>query len=102
MGGLRTAIARRAIGGATKGLVMSISTARSTRKSRRNAKPLATIAALANVKILTMLPLLIGFYDPTGALIDTKSALDPREYYCNDYNAFSDELGTGIVARPIL
>jgi hypothetical protein len=49
-----------------------------------------------------MLPLLIGFYDPTGAIIDTQSALDPRECYCNDYNAFSDELGTGIVARPIL
>jgi hypothetical protein len=49
-----------------------------------------------------MLPLIVGFYDPSGALIDTKTAIDPRECLCNDYNAFSNELGTGIVARPIL
>jgi hypothetical protein len=80
---------------------MSTATARPARKSRRNAKNQATVAALTTVNALTMLPLLIGFYDPSGALIDTKSALDPRECYCNDYNAFSGELGTGIVARPI-
>jgi hypothetical protein len=48
-----------------------------------------------------MLPLLIGFYDPTGKIIATESAIDPRERYCNDYNNFATELGTGIVARPI-
>jgi hypothetical protein len=78
---------------------MSASTSRRARKSP--CKVPAMVAALIPGKALTMLPLLIGFYDPTGALIDTKTALDPRECYCNDYNTFSDELGTGIIARPI-
>jgi len=67
--------------------------------SRHSCKTPPTVAGVT--KTLTMLPLLIGFYDPTGAIIDTKSAIDPRECYCNEYNAFSSELGTGIVARPI-
>jgi hypothetical protein len=79
---------------------MSASNSPRARKSSRKLP--AIVAALSPAKALTMLPLLIGFYDPTGAIIDTKSAVDPRECYCNDYNAFSTELGTGIVARPIL
>ena len=79
---------------------MSASTARRAGTSPRKIP--ITVAGLSPAKALTMLPLLIGFYDPTGAIIDTKSAIDPRECYCNDYNAFSNELGTGIVARPIL
>jgi len=79
---------------------MSASVSRRARKSPRKVP--AIVAGLIPAKALTMLPLLIGFYDPTGAIIDTKSALDPRECYCNEYNAFSTELRTGIVARPIL
>ena len=78
---------------------MFASISRRARKSPRKVP--AIVAALIPAKALTMLPLLIGFYDPTGALIDTKTALDPRECYCNDYNTFSFELGTGIIARPI-
>jgi hypothetical protein len=63
-------------------------------------KPQTVVSSIA-AKTLTMPLLLIGSYDPTGTLIDTKTALDPRESYCNDYNAFSGELGTGVVARPI-
>ena len=80
---------------------MSAVTSRRSRKSRSNENKLTIVRVSTTAKVLTMLPLLIGFYDPHGALIDTKAAIDPRECYCNDYNAFSDELGTGIVARPI-
>ena len=79
---------------------MSASASPRARKAPRNIP--ATAALSIPAKTLIMLPLIIGFYDPTGVLIDTKTAIDPRECYCNDYNAFSDELGTGIVARPIL
>ena len=81
---------------------MSASISRPSRNSRADGKNPATVASSTTATVLTMLPLLVGFYDPSGALIDTKTALDPRECYCNDYNEFSSELGTGIVARPIL
>jgi len=79
---------------------MSASTSPRARNAPRNIP--ATAAVSIPAKNLIMLPLIVGFYDPTGALIDTKTAIDPRECFCNDYNAFSTELGTGIVARPIL
>ena len=70
---------------------MSAST--SVRARKTSPKVPAIVAKFVPAKVLTMLPLLIGFYDPTGLVIDTKSTLDPRENYCNDYNAFSGEAG---------